>query len=438
MLRMVASMALVLATTIATSAVAIDETFDTVGAVRANEAYSSGDYAKAFDLYKGLAEKGLAFAEYRLGSMYASGRGVSKNVEEAASWYRKSADRGLSAAAFYLGAMYSEGSGVPRDEAVGFKWYKEAARGGNGGGQFAVGNGYRLGKGTDKDAEQAMLWLRKAAEQKDIAFAREAQYIVATMYESGEGVAKDAASAARWYRRAALAGHTQAQDILGTLLFIGRGVAKDEGAAARWFREAAERGEAHSQYRLGALYANGQAVERDLLQGYYWLSLSARGLGPSDELVASARQYRDQVASQLTSTDLAQADMLVQQWRPKNVGRAVLPDESDLRFLQAAASDVNTENAAAATALGPISKKVICTKEAPRFPREAARARVSPGRVGAVFTVDERGAMVNVQIVASDPPGVFDQAVHDTLMTWRCGAEGARYKAFVEIDFRLP
>lgn len=244
--------------------------------------------------------------------------------------------------------------------------------------------------------------------------------------------------AARSYRRAALLGHARAQDTLGTMLLAGRGVTKDEGAAIRWFREAAERGEPHAQFRLGALYINGQGVERDLRTGYQWLSLAMSGLSASDGLLASAREYRDQVASQLTAADLSQADMFVQQWRPKNVGRAATPDASDARFSLAPSPGIRTENAADAEVLGPLSKAVVCTKTAPRFPREAARARVAAGRVSAFFTVDEGGAMADVQIVASEPPGVFDEAVRETLMTWRCGAEGTRYKAFVDIDFRLP
>ena len=129
--------------------------------------------------------------------------------------------------------------------------------------------------------------------------------------------------------------------------------------------------------------------------------------------------------------------MFVQQWRPKNVGRAAIPDASDSRFLQAELSGIAAEHAADAAVLGPVSKVLTCTKEAPPFPREAARARVAAGHVGAIFTVDEGGAVTDVQIVAYDPPRVFDEAVRETVMTWRCGAEGARYQAFVETDFRL-
>ena len=42
-------------------------------------------------------------AQYALGSCYANGEGVEKDLTEAVIWYRKAADQGLAEAQFNLG-----------------------------------------------------------------------------------------------------------------------------------------------------------------------------------------------------------------------------------------------------------------------------------------------------------------------------------------------
>ncbi len=79
-----------------------------------------------------------------------------------------------------------------------------------------------------------------------------------------------------------------------------------------------------------------------------------------------------------------------------------------------------------------------CSKrDSPTFPREAIRAHIEKGRVNAVLTIDEKGNVTDVRIVSSDPPRVFDRAVRDTLVDWKCVAEGSKYQASVEINFTL-
>jgi outer membrane biosynthesis protein TonB len=55
----------------------------------------------------------------------------------------------------------------------------------------------------------------------------------------------------------------------------------------------------------------------------------------------------------------------------------------------------------------------------------------------AVLTINEKGAVSNVDIVAENPPRAFERVVRDTLSGWKCNAEGQPYKARVEINFSL-
>ena len=56
------------------------------------------------------ADQGFAEAQFKLGIMYAEGRGVLKDEAEAVRWYRLAADQGLAGAQGDLGIMYASGT----------------------------------------------------------------------------------------------------------------------------------------------------------------------------------------------------------------------------------------------------------------------------------------------------------------------------------------
>lgn len=64
----------------------------------AREATQDGDYKKAFDIYQSLANAGNAEAQYCLGLMYETGKGVNIDIFEAVMWYRKAKAKGFTLA----------------------------------------------------------------------------------------------------------------------------------------------------------------------------------------------------------------------------------------------------------------------------------------------------------------------------------------------------
>lgn len=88
----------------------------------ATRVYNTGDYEQAVKLFKPLAEKGNAEAQYVVGMMYRAGRGVERDDNEAKKWYQRASEQGQPMAQFYLGWMHARGKGVPKDHVKGYMW----------------------------------------------------------------------------------------------------------------------------------------------------------------------------------------------------------------------------------------------------------------------------------------------------------------------------
>ena len=157
------------------------------------------------------------------------------------------------------------------------------------------------------DYTRAAQLLRPLAEQGDAL----AQYNLGVLYRKGRGVPQDDVQARQWYEKAAVQGQAKAQYNLGTLYFNGEGVPKDYQQALRWFRLAADQGEAVAQTKMAIMYDDGQGVPHDIVQAYKWYSLAAtNGDKPAAEL-------RDKTAKQMTPAQIAEAQKLAREWKPK-------------------------------------------------------------------------------------------------------------------------
>ena len=99
----------------------------------------------------------------------------------------------------------------------------------------------------------------------------------------------------------------------------GQGVPQDYAEAIRWFREAADQGEANAQFNLGGMYYQGQGVTQDYVLAHKWFNLAAaRATGNDNEKFAKAR---DEVAARMTADQIAEAQRLAREWKPKTTER---------------------------------------------------------------------------------------------------------------------
>ena len=72
----------------------------------------------------------------------------------------------------------------------------------------------------------------------------------------------------------------------------------------------AEQGNPQAQQAIGCLAFQGEAVQKDLVQAHLWLSLAAQGL-------PRAVAARDAVAKKMTPEEIAKAQALLREWKPR-------------------------------------------------------------------------------------------------------------------------
>lgn len=87
---------------------------------------TEGRYDDAFRAFYGAAQAGSAYAQMMLGWMYACGKGVDPNLEEAEKWYQKAAMSDSAWAQCYLAELYRM---IGRDAEARYWLEKAAAKG---------------------------------------------------------------------------------------------------------------------------------------------------------------------------------------------------------------------------------------------------------------------------------------------------------------------
>jgi hypothetical protein len=164
------------------------------------------------------------------------------------------------------------------------------------------------------DYGNALRHVRPPADQGD---AR-AQSLLGLMYLHGRGLPQDDLAAANWFRLAADRGDAPAQFNLGVMYVEGRGVPQDYAEAVNWYRLAADRSHAQAQYNLALSYATGEGVSQDYVAAHMWFNLAAAHFPASDvrnhEL---AVRNRGLVANKMTREQIAEAQNLAREWKPR-------------------------------------------------------------------------------------------------------------------------
>jgi TPR repeat protein len=125
----------------------------------------------------------------------------------------------------------------------------------------------------------------------------------------------DYATALREWRPLAERGDVRAQAMLGALYHDGQDVPRDYVQAREWYEKAAARGYEMAQSNLAALYANGKGVPKNYVRAYMWWSLAAGH--STGNVQKDPADNRDDVARRMTPAEIAEAQKLAREWKPK-------------------------------------------------------------------------------------------------------------------------
>ncbi len=102
---------------------------------------------------------------------------------------------------------------------------------------------------------------------------------------------------------------------------MGQGVPQNDAMALKLFSLAAESGDGGARSNLGNMYAFGKGVEQDYVQALMWFNLAAYAFEASNERDMTVREMNDKnrelAASLLTPAQIAEAEKLAREWKPK-------------------------------------------------------------------------------------------------------------------------
>ena len=128
----------------------------------------------------------------------------------------------------------------------------------------------------------------------------------------------DYAAAYRLIKPMAEKGLPEAQFNLGLMYNNGQGVPQDYAEAVTWYRKAAEQGNAKGQYSLGMMFYRGRGVPKDYVLAHMWLNLATSRYPALEKAKREwAEIFRDIAASKMTHAQLAEAQKLAREWKPK-------------------------------------------------------------------------------------------------------------------------
>jgi hypothetical protein len=290
--------------------------------------------------------------------MFDAGRGVERDLANAATWYRKAAEQGHVGSQYRLAVMYDEGTGLPRDTGKAAKWYHRAAKQGHGPAQNAIGTMYAEGRGVSRNLEKATKWLSRASAQgiavttpvfapptaepdpapppveepepvvtvtqSEVPIVETIEPTELVAYEPPPPVAEPASEEKparkrsrgepefllspelREVGRRAEGGDVVSQYRLAQMYSTGQGAPQSLDDAARWYLAAAEQGHDLAAYKLAFLYLRGRGVaQKDFVEAHRWFSVSA------DLGVGDAASWRDKIREKMTGKEIAESERLL-------------------------------------------------------------------------------------------------------------------------------
>ncbi len=148
---------------------------------QATEFLQNGEKAKAVQMLKDAAGRGLVMADYRLAKLYERGEGVPRDMAASRSWTEKAAIGGNVKAMHDLAVFYAEGDAGPQSYAAAVEWFRQASDHGLVDSQYNLAVLYEQGLGLSQDKPEAAYWYEVAGRAGDQDAARRARALLGEM-----------------------------------------------------------------------------------------------------------------------------------------------------------------------------------------------------------------------------------------------------------------
>lgn len=165
---------------------------------------------RAAEKLEQVAERGDAYAQYRMGQLYRDGPLLIPDNHKAKHWLTQAAKQGLPEAQYTLGKLLLSDDWEVRDPDEGIRWLKQAAENGSHFAAYRLGKEYLEGNAVNMDTTRAADWFTKSAE----AGNQYAQYMLGKLCLTGQGLPRDQTQAMAWFSRSAAQGNPYAQFFL--------------------------------------------------------------------------------------------------------------------------------------------------------------------------------------------------------------------------------
>jgi len=205
-------------------------------------------------------------AQADLGLLYATGRGVSKNLNLAAELLFDDALHGNRHAQQIVDQAANQGNANIQHKLAdsgNMQWLRFFAEKGDVASQLTLARRYAQ---ADEGAD-ALKWTNAAAKQGNV----EAQRLLGDLYLNGIGVPTNYLLAVQCYQTAIKQGSLSAKVDLGRMYLEGKGVSKNPEEAIKLFTAAAEQGCLEAQYQLVDQYHQGNGVPHSDARALKWL-----------------------------------------------------------------------------------------------------------------------------------------------------------------------
>lgn len=203
---------------------------------KADELWLKQQFKEAVELYENSAEKGSAYAKWRLAKAYLNGYGVDKDKDKGIMLIKQAADDGCEEAKYDIAWAYFSGSlGLKKDEVKGKKLISELCE--------KTDNAYcrslyafniLIGNGFEKDEKKAISILDSVKDKGNPMYL----VVKATLFEYGtEDEMSDKKKALEYYIKAYLAGEFWLASNIGRWYYTGVAGSSNVGEAVKWFEE---------------------------------------------------------------------------------------------------------------------------------------------------------------------------------------------------------